>query len=81
MRETLTTFAVYGCGTYGADAYSHDCQTTTTPSQPTDQGVTGALSNTGYNIIIPAALAAALIIAGSIYLMKKYLRRRARSTS
>ena len=80
MREPLTTFAVYGCGTYGADAYSHDCQTTT-PVQPTPSNESGALSNTGYNIIIPAALAAALIIAGSIYLMKKYLRRRARSTS
>lgn len=75
MKTSLTYFASYSCGTYGSDAYNRDCQTSTNPT-PTPSG--GPLSDTGYNVIIPLALAGALIIAGGIYLVKKYLRRKRR---
>lgn len=77
MKTTLNLFAAYSCGTYGADAYGRDCETSTGTMPTPSPG--GPLSDTGYNVIIPLALAGALIIAGAIFLVKKYLRRR-RST-
>ncbi|MDX2776517.1 LPXTG cell wall anchor domain-containing protein [Streptomyces caniscabiei] len=76
MDISLTQFAAYSCGTYGSDAYNRDCQTSTNPTPSPSPG--GFLSDTGYNVIIPLALAGALIIAGGIFLVKKYLRRKRR---
>ena len=77
MEFSLTHLASYSCGAYGSDAYSRDCQTSTNPTpSPSPSG--GPLSDTGYNVIIPLAFAGALIIAGTIYLAKKYLRRKRR---
>lgn len=79
MKTSLTYFASYSCGAYGSDAYSRDCQTSTNPTpSPAPSPSGGPLSDTGYNVIIPLALAGALIIAGGIFLVKKYLRRKRR---
>lgn len=74
MKTTLNLFAAYSCGTYSADAYGRDCETST-GTTPTPSP-SGPLSDTGYNVIVPLALAGALIIAGAIFFVKKYLRRR-----
>lgn len=74
MKTTLNLFAAYSCGTYSADNYGRDCQTSTGTTPAPSSG--GPLSDTGYNIILPLAFAGALIIAGAIFLTKKYLRRR-----
>jgi hypothetical protein len=62
--------AAYSCNAYGANAYSSTCSaTTTSPSG-------GLLANTGYPILSPLALGAALIIAALILLVKQWRRRR-----
>jgi len=60
----------YGTGVYGCGEYEAGCTT------GTGDGGDGGLVNTGYNIIIPVAFAAALIIAAAILLITKFVRKR-----
>lgn len=60
----------YGAGTYDCGSFEEGCAAGT--STGSDSG--GDLSNTGYNVIIPVALAAALIIAAAILLVTKFVR-------
>ncbi|HYG84061.1 MAG TPA: hypothetical protein VD907_04230 [Verrucomicrobiae bacterium] len=69
----LAAAANYNCDTYGQSAYN-ECTISTTP--PTPPPNVGFLPNTGYEIIIPAALALAMLIASTILIAKKLLRRR-----
>ena len=62
--------AGYSCDAYGANAYN-ECSTAST-STP-DSG--GWLADTGYNILIPLALGAAILIASAILLIKTARRR------
>lgn len=64
--------ANYSCESYGEFGYN-ECSPSVAPSTPTDSG---ALANTGYDIIIPVAFALALIIASGILFAKRALRRR-----
>jgi hypothetical protein len=68
------TFAQYSCGAYGANAYDNSSCTTSTG---TDTG--GGLADTGYNILLPAALGLAVIIAGVILLVKRLRRVKSQS--
>ena len=61
----------YGCGAYGANAYGSACTTST--SAATDGGL---LADTGYNILLPLALGASLIIGAVILIVKQVVRRR-----
>jgi len=74
----FTQFAQqYNCGAYGAGNFGEGaCETQTGGSTPQPGG--GVLGETGYDVLIPAALALALIIAAGILLAKK-LRRRFKS--
>jgi len=70
----------YSCDAYGASAYGECTTQSTSPQNPgtgtgTDTGG-GMLGNTGYQIIIPLAIAGALIIAGIILIVKKVLRKK-----
>lgn len=60
----------YSCGAYGADTYSStsSCSTVSSPR--------GGLAETGYNIIIPVALALALLLAGTILVARRIIRRK-----
>lgn len=73
----LTTFAAdYDCNAYGAGAYnSTACGATAENTTPATNPTVDQLANTGYNVIIPAALGAALVIAGVILLVKRLARR------
>lgn len=62
----------YGTGTYDCGNYEEGCAAGA--STGSDSG--GGLSYTGYNVIIPIALAAALIIAAAILLITKFVRKR-----
>ncbi len=77
--------ANYDCAAYGAGDYSNNvCNTSN--SGDTTQGTTGTstnsnpgsvadeLANTGYDILLPAALALAIIIASAIFLIKKVIK-------
>lgn len=68
--------ANYDCNAYGSGIYNNDDCSTVATTEPVN---TGFLSNTGYNIIIPVALAIALIIAAAILFFKKAMRRRKKS--
>ena len=59
----------YGEGVYGANVYSAESAVPTSPVTPA-----GWLADTGYNILIPLALGAAILIA-SIILLIKTVRR------
>lgn len=61
----------YGDGAYNSQTYNGQCQTGTS----TDGSCPTGLANTGYDIIIPVALAAALIVAGVILLVKRSKRK------
>lgn len=65
--NTFTFASTYGEGSYNSRTYNGQTQTST----GTNGGQTGGLADTGYDIIIPVALAAALIIAGVILLVKR----------
>lgn len=69
--SNIQILGAYGCDAYGANAYSAACTTST----GTDTG--GGLADTGYNILLPLALAAALIIAAVILIVKRIRRRAA----
>lgn len=60
----------YGVGTYDCGQFQEGCAAGASTSN------NGGLSYTGYNVIIPVALAAALIIAAAILLVTKFIRRR-----
>lgn len=73
----------YDCGAYGAGNYNENsCQTSTGGGGATDPGATGGtsgggfLADTGYGVIIPVALAAAILVASIIYAVKQQIRRR-----
>lgn len=59
----------YNCNTYGSGTYS----TNTCASQSGG----GLLANTGYDILIPLCLGIAIVIASSIWLVRRILRNRA----
>ena len=72
MKYTYKFGTTYNCGAYGAGSYNEtNCQTNTGTN-----GNSGGLADTGYDIIIPVALAGALIIAGVILLVRKLLRKK-----
>lgn len=72
--NTFTIFAAdYDCNAYGAGTYNNtDCVTGT----PGTSNPGGSLSDTGYNIILPVALALALILAAIILLVKRMRRHK-----
>lgn len=61
----------YGVGTYDCGNFEEGCA-----AGASTGGDGGGLSNTGYDIIIPIALAAALIIAAAVLLVTKFIRKR-----
>jgi len=63
-------FGVYGCDAYGAGTYNSTCTASTA------SGDGGILANTGYDVLLPLALGAALMIAAVILLVKKLRRRK-----
>jgi hypothetical protein len=65
----------YSCDAYGAGAYNSTSSCTTTT------GASSGLADTGYNILLPAALGLALIIAAAILIVKRIVRRRASHNS
>lgn len=62
----------YSCGSYGASTYGDGCTTQTEVTSPD----TGFLGNVGYEVILPAALGLAVIIAALIALGKKMRRNK-----
>jgi len=70
---SLRLVGQYSCGVYGANTYDSAC-TTTTGGGDTNGGF---LADTGYNILLPVALGAAILIAGAILLVKRLKRRHA----
>lgn len=73
MKYTYKIFGTtYGEGTYDTSTYNGEAQTST----GTNGGTTGGLADTGYDIIIPVALAAALIVAGVILIVKRAARNK-----
>lgn len=75
MTKTYTYFAAtsdYNCSAYGSGAYG-SCAAPANSS--------GGLANTGYDILIPLSLGAAIVIASAIWLLRRVLRRRQTSTS
>lgn len=67
----LRIMGEYSCGTYGANTYSSSCTTSTGGNSGG-----GSLADTGYNVLLPAALGLAVLIAGAVLLIKKLARRR-----
>ena len=61
----------YGTGTYNCGNFQEGCAAGASTGSNN-----GGLSYTGYNIIIPVALAAALIVAAAILLITKFVRKR-----
>jgi hypothetical protein len=59
----IPAFADYNCGSYGAGDYNGACSS-------------GSLANTGYDILLPILLGAALVIAGGILLVRRWLRKK-----
>lgn len=64
----------YGENPYGANTYSQSTTQTTTPNTETRM-IGGPLANTGYDVIIVVAFAAALIAASVIWLIKRLRSR------
>lgn len=74
MKYTYKIFGTtYGEGAYNSTAYNGQNQTSTGTNTGNNSG---GLADTGYDVIIPVALAAALIIAGLILLAKKLLSKK-----
>lgn len=63
----------YSCGAYGVDAYGEQCQTGVLPP---DTGWQQFVGNVGYEVILPVALGAAVLIAALIALAKKMKRQK-----
>lgn len=73
MKYTYKIFGTtYGEGAYNSTTYNGKNQTST----GANSNSSGGLANTGYDIIIPVALGAALVIAGVILLVKRLLRKK-----
>jgi hypothetical protein len=68
--KTSHYLAEYGCGTYSSGNYQGAC-VTSTGSSPLD-----TLANTGYDVLIPVFLGAALVFASAVLLMRKFMRKR-----
>ena len=70
--------AEYSCGSYGAGSYnnSESCTASATGGTTTQTPSTGGtLASTGYDVIIPVALAGAIILAAIVLLIKKLKRQ------
>lgn len=62
--------ATYNCGTYGSGAYDEgQCAST-------GGSTGGGLADTGYDVLLPIFLGISLLIAGSILIAKRWLRKR-----
>ncbi len=61
----------YGVGTYDCGKFEEGCAAGASTGNNE-----GGLSYTGYNVLIPVALAAALIIAAAILLITRMVRKR-----
>lgn len=61
----------YGVGNYACGDYQTGCAAGASTGSES-----GGLSYTGYNIIIPVALALSLIVAATILLVTKFIRKR-----
>ena len=63
----------YNCGVYGAGTFNtNDCNATTSAGSSSG----GLLADTGYEVLIPMALAVAIIVASLIYLVRQIRRRK-----
>jgi len=62
----------YGIGNYSCGDFEEGCVS----GAGTGANSGGSLVNTGFDVIIPVALAAALIIAAGILLVTKFVRKR-----
>ncbi len=72
MKYTYKIFGTtYGEGAYNSTTYNGKNQTSTGTNTNS-----GGLADTGYDVIIPVALGAALVIAGVILLVKRLLRKK-----
>jgi hypothetical protein len=67
----LAQTATYDCGAYNAGAFGTGSCATTAPAT-----AGGTLADTGYDVIVPMALAGAIIVASCIYIVKRFLRRK-----
>lgn len=70
--------AAYNSGTYNSATYGGTTQQTTGSGST---NTSGGLANTGYPVLIPIALGAALIIAAAVLLVTKLVRRHKTNTS
>jgi|GEM_PF-1163868 len=69
----------YDCGAYGAGNYNEgSCQASTGGSTAGGGGSNGGgfLADTGYGVIIPVALAVAILAASIVYAVRQQIRRR-----
>ncbi len=74
MQYTYKIFGTpYGAGNYDSSTYNGQTQTGTNTGS--NSGSNGGLADTGYDIIIPVVLAIALVIAGTILLVKRAKRK------
>lgn len=71
-----TTFHLLGAEAYGIGNYSCGDFEQGCVSGAGTGANGGSLVNTGYDVIIPVALAAALIISAAILLVTKFVRKR-----
>lgn len=69
---TIYLAQTYNCGVYGAGTFnSNNCNATTSAGS---NG--GLLADTGYEVLVPMALAVAVIIASVIYVVRQIRRRK-----
>lgn len=74
MQYTYKIFGTpYGSGNYNSTTYNGQTQTGTNTGNNGNSN--GGLADTGYDIIIPVALAIALVVAGVILLVKRAKRK------
>lgn len=74
MQYTYKLFGTtYGTGGYNSSTYNGQTQTGTNTGSNSNSN--GGLADTGYDIIIPVALAIALVVAGVILLVKRAGRK------
>jgi len=65
----------YNCGVYGAGTYnSNECNASTDAGGSAANN--GTLADTGYDIILPVALAVSIIVAAIIYTIRQIRRRK-----
>lgn len=77
--DNIHLLAAYNCNAYGAGNYGECATTGTGTGTGTSDG--GLLANTGYDILLPLALALSIIIAAAILLAKTLIRRRQSNNS